>query len=479
MCVNNHTIYNKYIHKSIVVPCGHCPACKQEKANRRANRIRNQFAGSDLDCYFITLTYNNNCVPYISLKSSFSETLFTHEFEIYRDYTCTHKRFKDENGKRVYKSKTEPWPDFLPIDTFYTKYDFSTPQGKKLISSLTPLKGKPGCVGVIYYPDIQRYIKRVRINLERNGYNNNIKYFSCAEYGPTTKRPHYHVLIFAEAGHYEEFRQIFSSSWSFSDYNLTYRNISLAINPSTYVSAYVNCDSSIPELLRNVREVAPKHSMSQHFGFSCPEFSLPAIYESFTRRNFFYSCEKIINKIPTSVDIPIPYYVYNRYFPKCKGYCMLSHDALLRISARPEELENYAYQLGYDCDDLKANISLLTHKRDEFLSYGYNLYDWCIAYSDIWSCRSLALLKNTLISKMPITDIFELYDNIIDYYRGDVSNERLDTLMSLLPSSYTYPIDYNLFSRNQLITSKMEEMYNKYSKDKKIRNIVYSNIIDV
>lgn len=40
--------------------------------------------------------------------------------------------------------------------------------------------------------DFQNFIKRLRNN------NYKIKYFGCGEYGPTTMRPHYHLILFTE-----------------------------------------------------------------------------------------------------------------------------------------------------------------------------------------------------------------------------------------------------------------------------------------
>lgn len=48
--------------------------------------------------------------------------------------------------------------------------------------------------------DIQKFLKRLRINLSRKGYNiEDFKYFYVAEYGMSNtenKRPHYHIMVF-------------------------------------------------------------------------------------------------------------------------------------------------------------------------------------------------------------------------------------------------------------------------------------------
>lgn len=46
--------------------------------------------------------------------------------------------------------------------------------------------------------DIQKFFKRLRINLERAGLNHKIRYMYCGEYGEGLGRPHYHVILFGQ-----------------------------------------------------------------------------------------------------------------------------------------------------------------------------------------------------------------------------------------------------------------------------------------
>lgn len=43
--------------------------------------------------------------------------------------------------------------------------------------------------------EIQRFLKRVRITLDRKGVHHNLRYFACGEYGKLSGRPHYHLII--------------------------------------------------------------------------------------------------------------------------------------------------------------------------------------------------------------------------------------------------------------------------------------------
>lgn len=44
--------------------------------------------------------------------------------------------------------------------------------------------------------DAQKFLKRLRITLERNGFLSKIKYIHCGEYGEVGGRPHYHFALF-------------------------------------------------------------------------------------------------------------------------------------------------------------------------------------------------------------------------------------------------------------------------------------------
>ena len=69
MCTNKRYITNVHGRK-LLVNCGHCPACLQEKANRRAYKIKCHSAPDNV-CLFVGLTYTNDFVPYFK-KSEFS-----------------------------------------------------------------------------------------------------------------------------------------------------------------------------------------------------------------------------------------------------------------------------------------------------------------------------------------------------------------------------------------------------------------------
>ena len=54
-----------------------------------------------------------------------------------------------------------------------------------------PGKKAPESVQTLMYPDVQKFLKRLR-----RAYKGKLRYFCAGEYGEQTARPHYHLILF-------------------------------------------------------------------------------------------------------------------------------------------------------------------------------------------------------------------------------------------------------------------------------------------
>lgn len=152
-------IYDKIQGKYIQVPCGKCIFCCQARSRDWQNRLKKEFNFESIN-FFVTLTYDEDNLPYISYEESQNNIRF--------------------NSKLKHlKSLLEPYDLQL-----FTKHN--TNYRTNSVPSLSP-------------SDICKFNKRLRINLSRrNGKlskNIKIKYYQIGEYGPKTLRPHYHCII--------------------------------------------------------------------------------------------------------------------------------------------------------------------------------------------------------------------------------------------------------------------------------------------
>ena len=67
-CYHPIRIKNKRSGEYMFVPCGHCSACAAAKRKAMANRLQIEMDHC-ISALFITLTYDNNNVPYYKLDN--------------------------------------------------------------------------------------------------------------------------------------------------------------------------------------------------------------------------------------------------------------------------------------------------------------------------------------------------------------------------------------------------------------------------
>lgn len=450
MCVNGKYVYNRYIRRTLFVDCGKCPACKQAKAARRASRIRNNIKNGEI-ALFLTLTYRNEYVPYVWIKDVADGV---NELEVYREKTVRLVRSKIGYRQKYAVGKGEL------IDKFLVDYPFRYEDEKYPV-----LRGRKDRMGVLYYRDLQNFIKRLRINLKRDyGYEGVFTFFACSEYGPSTGRPHFHALIFIRPSDEKMFRTAIVKSWPFADSSRTAKYIEVARDAASYVSSYVNCSSNIPSFLQSGK-FAPKHSYSKGFGLAHPAFQLSNILAQVDNGTCGYSKLQNRNGVKCIVDVPIPEYVINRYFPKLKGFTRLAPDTLAELLQRPSRLFEFRRELDYSDDDLHRLSIRLAHCLHYYLNVtGRSPLDYANDYLKVWRVRSSYCLRHSFDDVKPI-DFGAFYENINEYVCGHVRSFSLDECNL----SY-YVEDPNEQPWRVKMTNNLLDLYIKMQKQRKVTN---------
>lgn len=125
--------------ESLDVGCGRCSECLAKRRATWRSRLMLEASEPNQDVYFVTLTYNNDNLPFVKLRK--------------------HPTFDEQ----IRGESFEP-------------YDVKAPRPSK--------------------KDVQNFFKRLRRHFDYRGYNIKIRYFVVSEYGPNTKRPHYHAIMF-------------------------------------------------------------------------------------------------------------------------------------------------------------------------------------------------------------------------------------------------------------------------------------------
>lgn len=487
MCINTRYIYNRYIKKDVLVNCGKCEACLQVKADARAARIRNTSCAKGTITLFVTLTYSNEYVPYIDTRGLiFGEN---YNVPIFRSYSGRYSRYSQD-----YKTRYRAFKSIKPLDYIsrlnLPKSSFYSNNPCRILS----LVGRPSYqVGVLYYKDVQDFIKRLRINLQRN-YNivdENFRYFSCSEYGSTTNRPHFHLLLTISSNFEPAYRYCILKSWPYADKSRTNAGIETARDASGYVSSYVNGHRTLPEILKT-EEIRSKHSYSHDYGMANPAFSLSSVLDKADRQDMSFYCRRTIKGISSISHLPLPKYVISRYFPLFKGYSRLSVDSLYELLQRPETIRDSNIirhtaefrDIGYRdntyidlfgrkiwSDTYQIYVRLENSYQRYYTLTGKTRYDYAIDYVRVWNSYHSTLLRMSFSDLLTLNDYYQHYDNLT--YGDD--NHALRNLCNQTGLLYdSFHRDPNTSVRRKAETSLLTSRYLFKEKTKKVNSYLYS-----
>lgn len=470
MCTNRKKIVNHYTGREIYVSCGRCPACLQEKANRRAARIRKHANSNGKVLLFLTLTYANKYIPYIKKSDAKVNTFIP----VYRDFT---RRLKhDGSGEYV------DVPCSGPVTYADTHIKTKDNKANLKLSTFNPLflpslkymyNGKRlsyrDRVGVCYYKDWQDFFKRLRINYERkNGEKFPSEFWACSEYGETFKRPHFHALIACKPSELRQVRNAIIESWPFVGRNSKRVDIQIARNAASYVASYINCGSDFPEYLRQF--FRPKYSMCRVFGTDARELQLIEILDKIKDGSLTFLGTRVLENRVEPAVLPIPKYIIHRFFPLFKGYSRLPADALRRVLLQPSVL-SFAYfsetaNTREDARKFEVRLSnCYVRFRDELAKRGRetSYLEYIRYYESAWNVYNSTLLKESL------RDSDNSYNSMISHY------DNLESVKDALPFDlpYNYQND-NPFNVSR--TTQLTDLYKKKLKTSKVSNLAMTSL---
>lgn len=140
------------LKNGLAVPCGKCDICRSNNRNEWSIRMAIHLASCDRMPMFITLTYNDDNLPYYC----------NHWKDVNRHMSCTKDCFA-----------------------------FSLKCG--------------GCYPTLLRDDVSKFLKAYKRKYGLT--NEKFQYFGCGEYGENYRRPHYHLLFFGDDELYDSFFQ--------------------------------------------------------------------------------------------------------------------------------------------------------------------------------------------------------------------------------------------------------------------------------
>lgn len=339
-CENPIKIKNKVTGLYEFVPCGRCPSCLNAHSQLLV-RMMNDESKCHKFCWFVTLTYSNKFLP----KFIYDDVL----------------------GLLVNPSTSE----------CISVLDFIGYEDTKTLNYLR----KRGYVCAPCVRDVQLFLKRLRYFVsDINKFvfpNEKVRYACCAEYGPTTHRIHYHLVLWFDSPFTaEKIDEIIFKSWQFGIVDSS----SVKQNCSSYVAAYISSFYNLPKIYQH-KSLRPFFLRSK-----CP--SIGSLLQSDEKIfQIFYNSTPVYG-IPSSdgksfVDVPLLPYVKNRLFPKISRFSKLSHSVRVALYGLPKFIgceEWIEFKAWYEGSIERYSSSLSLHTGIESFDYlislvRYNLYD--------------------------------------------------------------------------------------------------------
>jgi hypothetical protein len=252
-CQHPRTVVNKYTHEPVLVSCGSCPSCILRRSGIQTNLLTT-YSAQFRYVYFVTLTYapcflptlevslievctddiaDVSCVPDINNLDAGDPNTYLFGFRSVPRSASV--KLKDSTVERVFKDP---------------EVKFTCPmKPKELLSILGKVKHNvPNRIPYVCNRDLDLFLKRLRSYYP----DEKLRYYAVSEYGPTSFRPHWHLLLFSNS---ERFSQTVlenvSKAWSYGRCDASLSRGFAA----PYVASYVNSFVALPDFYTQMPKV--------------------------------------------------------------------------------------------------------------------------------------------------------------------------------------------------------------------------------
>lgn len=252
-CQHPRTVVNKYTHESVVVPCGHCPSCILRRSAIQTNLLTT-YSAQFRYVYFVTLTYAPCFLP--TLEVSIVETCS----DDIADVPCfppIDDLDADDPNTYLFGFRSVPRTASVKVKDSTVERVFKDPdvrftypmRPKELLSILGKINHNvPNRIPYVCSRDLDLFLKRLRSYYP----DEKLRYYAVSEYGPTSFRPHWHLLLFSNS---ERFSQTVcenvSKAWSYGRCDASLSRGFAA----PYVASYVNSFVALPDFYTQMPKV--------------------------------------------------------------------------------------------------------------------------------------------------------------------------------------------------------------------------------
>lgn len=252
-CQHPRTVVNKYTHEPVVVPCGHCPSCILRRSAIQTNLLTT-YSAQFRYVYFVTLTYAPCFLPTLEVSTIEACSDDIADVPCFPDINDLDA---DDPNTYLFGFRSVPRSASVKLKNSTVERTFKDPEirfsypmkPKDLLSILGKINHNiPNRIPYVCNRDLDLFLKRLRSYYP----DEKLRYYAVSEYGPTSFRPHWHLLLFSNS---ERFSQTVcenvSKAWS---YGRCDASLSRGFAAS-YVASYVNSFVALPDFYTQMPKV--------------------------------------------------------------------------------------------------------------------------------------------------------------------------------------------------------------------------------
>jgi hypothetical protein len=252
-CQHPRTVVNKYTHESVVVPCGSCPSCLLRRSAVQTNLLTT-YSAQFRYAYFVTLTYAPCFLP--TLEVSVVEACT----DDIADVPCVpdiNDLDAGDPNTYLFGFRSVPRTASVKLKTSTVERTFKDPEvkfiypmkSKDILSILEKVKHDvPNRIPYICNRDLDLFLKRLRSYYP----DEKLRYYAVSEYGPTSFRPHWHLLLLSNSERFSEtICENVPKAWSYGRCDTSLSRGYAAL----YVASYLNSFVSLPDFYTQMPKV--------------------------------------------------------------------------------------------------------------------------------------------------------------------------------------------------------------------------------
>lgn len=254
-CQNPRTIVNKYTHEPVVVSCGHCPSCILRRSGIQTNLLTT-YSAQFRYVYFVTLTYAPCFLPTLEVEIVETCTDDIADVSVVPDINDLDP---SDPNRYLFGFRSVPRSASVKLKNSTVERIFKDPEvkfslpmtPKDLLSILGKVKHNvPNRIPYVCNRDLDLFLKRLRSYYP----DEKLRYYAVSEYGPTSYRPHWHLLLFSNSDRFSQtILENVSKAWSYGRCDASLSRGFAAPYVASYVNSFVALPTFFTEMPRLLR----------------------------------------------------------------------------------------------------------------------------------------------------------------------------------------------------------------------------------